>query len=93
MNKLVKVAPSRINPRHVPNLIAVESVTPEGHPYTWATIIKNKHGRVNLSRVGSCGRSFLAGGKNSADVQKYARTLPQDTETQVFIHRGRVEQV
>lgn len=93
MNKLTKIDPSQIKPNHVPNLIVVESVTPEGHPVTIGTIIKNKHGRVNFSSPGFA--QFYAGGKSSRDVQKYAKTFDvwSNSDRKVFIDRGHVYEV
>lgn len=87
-NTLVKVDPDTLPHWHVRNLTAVENVTDEGAPYTWATIIKNKHGRVNLSGV-ACGR-FIAGSNSSRDVERFAKRLSPDTTLRVFIQGSNI---
>jgi hypothetical protein len=93
MNKLVNINPVEIRRlAHPDKALAVESVTAEGAPYTFATIFRNKHGRTNLSRVGV--PDFLAGGKSHASVVKYARTLDPNTSAKVFIEsHGRIVNV
>ena len=67
---------------------AVETLTEDGRPYTWARIFRSKHGRTNMGRVGEGG--FLAGSKSHRDIIKYAKTLSPDTTAKVFIVAGRI---
>lgn len=77
---------------HPDKAFAVQAVTEEGAPYTFARIFRNKHGRTNLSRVGV--PEFLAGGKSHAAVVKYAKALDPNTTAKVFIEsRGIIRNV
>jgi hypothetical protein len=92
LNDLWKINPAEVSSpwgrsslAHPDKAVAVESVTPEGNRYTFATIFRNKHGRSNLQRVGGSPGLFLAGGKSHTAVLKYARTVDPNTTERVFI--------
>jgi hypothetical protein len=88
MNKLIKINPTdmRYGLAHPDKAFAVESVTAEGAPYTFATIFRNKHGRTNLSGIG-CLR-FMAGSNAHKAIEKYAKTVDPNTTAKYFIERG-----
>lgn len=84
MNKIVKhAAPQNFFADH---FYSVESVTPEGNPFTFARIFHNKHGRTNM--VPAAGHGFIAGGRNRSHVLKYAKTVDPQSDVAVFIERG-----
>lgn len=92
MNKVVKMELSQARRARLAfpdQAYAVESVTAEGLPYTFATIYKNKHGRTNLCKIGN-GRAFIAGSKNGASVRTFAKVVSPDTDKRYFIERGLV---
>jgi len=91
MNILTVVPEHEIPSNYVKNRIAVESVSDDGFIYTFATIIKNKHGRVNMNGIGRDGK-FYAGSSSIAAVRKYAKSVDPNTTEKVFLlSRGRVQ--
>lgn len=72
---------------------SVQTVTDEGAPVTIGTIYHNKHGRTNLTGVGSYGR-FVAGGTSKRDVFAFAkRDFTMAMDKKCFIVRGRLQEV
>jgi hypothetical protein len=86
MNKLVTVNFKDPSTKFQPTFVAVEGVTEEGFPVTFAVIYRNKHGRSNMIRIGT--QAFLAGGKGAVAVRKHAVQRRMDDHGQFFIERG-----
>lgn len=76
---------------HPDKAFAVQALTEDGRPYTFATVFRNKHGRTNMSRVGI--PDFLAGGKSHTKVLKYALTVDPNTTEKVFIEAHGIRRI
>jgi hypothetical protein len=69
---------------HPEHAYTVQAVTEEGAPYTFATIFRNKHGRTNMSRVGT-NMGFMAGCDDQEALEAYARSIDPASTAKVFL--------
>lgn len=91
-NKLTVVPFADPSTKFWPTFIAVEGVSEDGYPCTFARIFHNKHGRHNLVRVAGL-EQFMAGSRSKSAVMRYAATVDPATTVKVFIDRGVVREV